>query len=112
MQVTGSKSLKSYRLSIRVFTGGFSLYTYNSSNGKPVEEESVEVNQEREEEPQQVLRKALERPRIMDYEYEEVEVMVCSSITRVPLDEFRREEYPSLYRLTFAKKKFSDEEIH
>ena len=112
MQVTGSKSLKSYRLSIRVFTGGFSLYTYNSSNGKLVEEESVEVNQEREEEPQQVLRKALERPRIMDYEYEDVEVMVCSSITRVPLDEFRREEYPSLYRLTFAKKKFSDEEIH
>ena len=76
MQVTGSKSLKSYRLSIRVFTGGFSLYTYNSSNGKLVEEESIEVNGETEEEPQQVLRKALERPRIMDYEYEEVEVMV------------------------------------
>ena len=110
MQVTGSKSLKSYRLSIRVFTDGFSLYTYNLSNGKLLEEESVAVNQE--EEPHESLRKALERPRIMDYEYDEVEVMVCSSITRVPLDEFRREEYPSLYRLTFSKNRFRDDEIH
>jgi len=110
MQVTGNKSLKSYRLSIRVFTDGFSLYIYDSTNGKLLEEETITTNQD--EEPQISLKKALERPRIMDYEYGEVEVMVCSSITRVPLDEFRREEYPSLYRLAFSKNKYSDEEIH
>ncbi len=110
MQATGNKTLKSYRLSIRVFTGGFSLYIYNSTNGKLIEEDTITLNPD--EELQISLKKALERPRIMDYDYEEVEVMVCSCITRVPLDEFRREEYPALYRLAFSKNKFRDEEIH
>lgn len=101
MRVTGNKKLNTYRLSIRVSTDGFSLYIYKEGDSKPFEKQHVPVNPG--EHPHIALERALTRERLMELQYEEVEMIADSPTTRIPLEEFQREEMETIYQLTFPQ---------
>ena len=100
MPVTGSKSLLNYSLSIRLCADGFSFLVSSAGSGQRLFEENV-VCQEGEA-LQAALERGLELPRIKGREYEHVVLYSMSPSTRLPLDEFRREDMLAVYRLTFA----------
>ncbi len=108
MPGTGNNSFTKYRLSIRVFTDGFSLYIYNASGGLLQQEDYVGHDNENLE---KVLQLHLTKPRIMEYEYDSVEFLAGTPTTYIPLDEFRREEMTALYRMTFSTKATDDSDI-
>ena len=60
----------------------------------------------------QLLEKTLRRPRLMEYAFQSVELLVLSPSTCVPLEYFRREEVFPLYNLTFPSLKVSRNEVH
>ncbi len=101
MRVTGSKKLSTYRLSIRVSADGFSLYIYKEGESKPAEQQRVPLPDG--ELPHTVLERALTRERLMELQYDTVEMVVDSPTTRIPLEEFQREDIEALYRLTFPE---------
>jgi len=109
MQVTGNNSLNTYRLSIRVFTDGFSLFTYTNTQTKPFSEEFFPVADQTQLPAQ--LEAILSRPHITGHIYEKVEVLACTPTTHIPLDEFRREEMVPLYRLTFSNMECASEDV-
>lgn len=101
MRVTGNKKINTYRLSIRVSTDGFSLYIYKEGENKPFERQQVTVSPG--EQPHAVLERALTRERLMELQYDEVEMIVDAPTTRVPLEEFQREETDTIFLLTFPR---------
>ena len=101
MRVTGNKRINTYRLSIRVSTDGFSLYIYKEGDSKPVEKQQVLVSPG--ELPHIALERALTRERLMELQYDEVEMIVDSPTTRIPLEEFQREETETIYCLTYPR---------
>lgn len=108
MLVTGNNPSTAYRLSIRVFTGGFSLSTYQGDAEKPLEQEVVTA------EPTEMaaqLTAALSRPRFTNYSYSEVQLIICEASTRIPLEEFRRDEIAAIYRLTFTSSPYHEGDI-
>ena len=110
MQVTGSNLHNTYRLSIRLFSDGFSLSILYISDNSLVQKEDVTADGRTP--LYQLLEKALRRPRLMEYTFQEVELLVLSPSTCVPLDYFRREEVFPLYNLTFPSLKVSKAEVH
>ena len=110
MQVTGSNLHNTYRLSIRLFSDGFSLSILDISDNSLVQKEDVTADGRTP--LYQLLEKALRRPRLMEYTFQEVELLVLSPSTCVPLDYFRREEVFPLYNLTFPSLKVSKAEVH
>lgn len=100
MQVTGNKSLLNYSLSIRLCTDGFSFLVYSLGSGQLLLQENLRCQ------PDESMAEALERglllPRVNGRHYERVVLYSTSPSTRVPLDEFRREDMVAVYRLTFA----------
>ena len=90
MQVTGSNLLNTYRLSIRLFSDGFSLSILYTSDNSLVQKEDVTADGSTP--LYQLLEKTLQRPRFMEYSFQSVELLVLSPSTCVPLDYFRREE--------------------
>lgn len=109
MQATGNNSLYQYRMSIRVLADGFSLYIYNVKDGSLLQQENYLVPMGHD--MADVLVKALDRPRMMDYRYAQVELSTDTPTTYIPLEEFRREDIGALYRATFSGKKVADEDI-
>ncbi len=100
MPVTGNKSLLNYSLSIRHCTDGFSFLVYSTGSGQLLLQESLRCN---EGEPMaDALERGLQLPRVCGRQYERVTLFSLSPSTRVPLDEFRREDMLAVYRLTFA----------
>ncbi|MCR5535449.1 MAG: DUF3822 family protein [Bacteroidaceae bacterium] len=99
-----------YRLSIRLFSDGFSLSILYISDNSLVQKEDVTADGRTP--LYQLLEKALRRPRLMEYTFQEVELLVLSPSTCVPLDYFRREEVFPLYNLTFPSLKVSKAEVH
>ena len=110
MQVTGSNLHNTYRLSIRLFSDGFSLSILYISDNSLVQKEDVTADGRTP--LYQLLEKALRRPRLMEYTFQEVELLVLSPSTCVPVDYFRREEVFPLYNLTFPSLKVSKAEVH
>ena len=100
MPVTGNKSLLNYSLSIRLCTDGFSFLVHSLGSGQLLLQESVHCTQE--ENLAEALERGLELPRVRGRQYERVILYSTSPSTRVPLDEFRREDMLAVYRLTFA----------
>lgn len=99
MLVTGSKSLNNYRLSIRVFAGGFSFSVVNLFDGKEMRAWQASFIDEKD--AVNVLTYALQQPSVTDYEYSDTELVFVSPATVVPLDSFHREEISTLYHLNF-----------
>lgn len=110
MQVTGSNLHNTYRLSIRLFSDGFSFSVLYASDNSLVQKEDVTADGSTP--LYQLLEKALRRPRLAEYEFRSVELLVLSPSTCVPLEYFRREEVFPLYNLTFPSLKVSRNEVH
>lgn len=109
MRVTGNKKINTYRLSIRVLADGFSLYIYKVGESKPSEHQHVPIAEG--ESPHSTLERALTRERLTELQYEEVEMVVDAPATRIPLEEFQREEMKALYQLTFPQTKTAQVKI-
>lgn len=103
MRVTGNKRINTYRLSIRVSTDGFSLYIYKEGDSKPFEKQQVPVSPG--DYPHIALERALTRERLMELQYDEVEMIVDAPTTRIPLEEFQREETEAIFYLTYPRLK-------
>lgn len=110
MQVTGSNLLNTYRLSIRLFSDGFSLSILYTADNSLVQKEDVTANGSVP--LYQLLEKALKHPNLTKYTFQSVELLVLSPSTGVPLEYFRREEVFPLYNLTFPTLKVSKTEVH
>ena len=110
MQVTGSNLLHTYRLSIRLFSDGFSLSILYTADNSLVQKEDVTADGATP--LYQMLEKALKRPHLMEYTFQDVELLVLSPSTCVPLEHFRREEVFPLYNLTFPSLNVSKKEVH
>lgn len=110
MQVTGSNLHNTYRLSIRLFSDGFSLSILYTSDNSLVEKEDVTADGRTP--LYQLVEKALQRPRLTEYTFQSVELLVLSPSTCVPLEFFRREEVFPLYNITFPSLKVSKAEVH
>ena len=110
MQVTGSNLHNTYRLSIRLFSDGFSLSILYTSDNSLVQKEDITADGSAP--LYQLLEKALRQPRLTEYTFQSVELMVLSPSTCVPLEYFRREEVFPLYNITFPSLKVSKDEVH
>ena len=110
MQVTGSNLHNTYRLSIRLFSDGFSLSILYTSDNSLVQKEDVTADGSTP--LYQLLEKSLQRPHLTEYTFQSVELLVLSPSTCVPLDYFRREEVFPLYNLTFPSLKVNKAEVH
>ncbi len=100
MPVTGNKSLLNYSLSIRHCTDGFSFLVYSIGSGQLLLQESLRCAEG--ETMAEALERGLMLPRVSGRQYERVTLFSTSPGTRVPLDEFRREDMLAVYRLTFT----------
>lgn len=100
MPVTGNNSLTRYRLSIRVHAGGFSFLVTDAVNNTEVSHEIFAVQQG--ETLLSLLQHVVNRPSLTEVQYQEVQLLMDTPSTRVPLEEFRRDEAQALYRLTFG----------
>ncbi len=109
MPVTGNKSLLNYSLSIRRCTDGFSFLVYSVGSGQLLLQESLRCNEG--ESMADALERGLQSPRVCGRQYERVTLFSISPSTRVPLDEFRREDMLAVYRLTFAGTTYRPEDM-
>lgn len=100
MPATGNNSLLSYSLSIRQCADGFSFFVYSASSGQLLMQDNVHCTED--ETLADALERGLNLGRIKGRRYERVTLLSSSPSTRVPLDEFRREDMLALYRLTFS----------
>ena len=89
-----------YSLSIRLCTDGFSFLVYSLGSGQLLLQESLPCAEG--ETLADALERGLQLPRIAGRHYERVVLYSTSPGTRVPLDEFRREDMLAVYRLTFV----------
>ena len=110
MPVTGSNLLNTYRLSIRLFSDGFSLSVLYAADNSLMQKEDVVADGSTP--LYQMLEKALRRPHLTEYNFLGVELLVLSPTTCVPLEYFRREEVFPLYNLTFPSLKVGKNEVH
>jgi hypothetical protein len=109
MPVTGNKSLLSYSLSIRLCTDGFSFLVHSLGSSQLLLQENLHCTQD--ETMAEALERGLQLPRVRGRQYERVILFSTSPSTRVPLDEFRREDMMAVYRLTFAGVSVRPEDI-
>ena len=100
MPATGNNSLLNYSLSIRQCADGFSFFVYSASSGQLLMQDNVHSTGE--ETLADALERGLNLSRIKGRRYERVTLLSSSPSTRVPLDEFRREDMLAVYRLTFS----------
>lgn len=100
MPATGNKSIISYRLSIRLCADGFSFLVNSNDSGQLLF--CVNVHQTEGESLAESLERGLQQPRIKGRVYERVILYSTLPSTRLPLDEFRREDMLAVYRMTFA----------
>ncbi len=100
MPVTGNKSLLNYSLSIRHCTDGFSFLVYSLGSSQLLLQENLRCAEG--ETMYEALERGLQLPRVCGRQYERVTLFSLSPSTRVPLDEFRREDMLAVYRLTFS----------
>lgn len=99
MLATGSKALTGYRLSIRFGADGFSFSVGNILDGSIVQTDHFPVLGTATAED--VLRKALLKPYLMDYRFQSVELVADTQTTIVPLEHFSKSDMLAFYRLCF-----------
>jgi len=105
MLATGSNSLANYRLSIRSGADGFSFSVGNTLDGSIVQTDFFPVS-----EPltaADVLRQALRKPYLMDYQFQGVELIADTQATIIPLEHFSKSDMLAFYRLCFPGQQVS-----
>lgn len=70
-------------------------------DGMVMREEDVFI--EPSDDPVDVVQHILQRPRLTHYQYTSVELLSDSPSTIVPLEQFQRDDVPSLYKLNFPQ---------
>ncbi len=99
MPVTGNKSLLNYSLSIRHHADGFSFYVQSTGSGNIILQEEIKLQDG--EEAHIALERGLSSKRIFGHSYERVNMLVATHSTRLPLDEFRRDDMLAVYRTAY-----------
>ena len=99
MLETGSNTLTSYRLSIRSEADGFSFSVGNTLDGSIVQTDHFPVPEPSA--ASDVLRQALRKPYLMDYQFQSVELIADTLSTIVPLEHFSKSDMVAFYRLCF-----------
>ena len=99
MLATGSNVLSSYRLSIRFGADGFSFSVGSTLDGSIVQTDHFPVSELTT--ATDVLRQALQKPYLMDYQFQSVELIADSPATLVPLEHFNKGDMLAFYRLCF-----------
>ena len=105
MLATGSNSLANYRLSIRSGADGFSFSVGNTLDGSIVQTDFFPVS-----EPltaADVLRQALRKPYLMDFQFQGVELIADTQATIIPLEHFSKSDMLAFYRLCFPGQQVS-----
>ena len=105
MLATGNKSLTGYRLSIRLSADGFSFSVLNTLDGSVVQIDRFPVSEQAV--PVDVLRQALQKPYLMDYRFQGVELVADTQTTIVPLEHFNKGDLLAFYRLSFPSQQAS-----
>ncbi len=101
MQVTGNKTGRSYSLSIRLRTDGFSFFVNNPSDLAFIQKEDYTVGEG--EEYANRLQQALQNSSLCSKSNAGVYVLTTMPDTRVPLEHFKKDEAEALFRLTFSQ---------
>ena len=99
MLATGSNTLTSYKLSIRSEADGFSFSVGSTLDGSIVQTDFFPVS-----EPSiaaEVLRGALKKPYLMDYQFQSTELIADTPATVIPLEHFSKGDMLAFYRLCF-----------
>ena len=99
MLATGSKSLTGFRLSIRSSADGFSFSLSSTLDGSVVQTDRFSVAEPAA--APDVLRQALQKPYLMDYRFQSVELVADTKSTIVPLEHFNKSDMLAFYRLCF-----------
>jgi len=99
MLATGNNSLTSYRLSICFGADGFSFSVGNLLDGSVVQTDHYPVSSPSA--TADVLRQALQKPYLMDYHFQTVELVADTQTTIVPLEHFNKSDMLAYYRLCF-----------
>ena len=99
MLATGSKSLTGFRLSIRSSADGFSFSVSSTLDGSVVQTDRFSVAEPAA--APDVLRQALQKPYLMDYRFQSVELVADTKSTIVPLEHFNKSDMLAFYRLCF-----------
>ena len=105
MLATGSNSLTGYRLSIRYCSDGFSFSVCSTLDGSIVQADRFPVSDAQASDD--VLRQALKKPYLMDYQFQSVELVADTQTTIVPLEHFSKSDMLAFYRLCFPKQQVS-----
>ena len=105
MLATGSNSLTGYRLSIRFGADGFSFSVGSTLDGSVVQTDRFPVSEPTA--AADVLRQALQKPYLMDYRFQSVELVTEGPSTIVPLEHFNKSDMLAFYRLCFPSQQAS-----
>ena len=99
MLATGSNTLSGYKLSIRSGADGFSFSVRSTLDGSVVQTDFFPVSESSS--VADVLREALRKPYLMDYQFQSVELIADTLATIVPLEHFSKGDMLAFYRLCF-----------
>lgn len=105
MLATGSKTLAGYRLSICSSADGFSFSVCSMLDGSVVQTDLYPVSQPSK--AGEVLQRALQKPYLMDYRFQAVELIHDTPSTTVPLEHFSKSDMLAFYRLCFPRQQAS-----
>lgn len=98
-----------YSLSIRQCTDGFSFFVHSIGSGQLLTFDHCRQTQG--ETIPETLQRLLTNQKLRGFDYERVCLFSSSVTTRLPLDEFRKEDIVALYRLAFAGENVKPEEV-
>lgn len=99
MPATGNKNYHPKSLSIRLHAGGFSFYVCDLQSSNLIRGEHFPLSAD--ESLSERLTKELNADAYFNNQIESVSVLVCGPSTRLPLDEFKRDEATAFYRHLF-----------
>ena len=105
MPATGSKPYHPLSLSIRLHADGFSFFVCDLQTSSLIRGEHFRRTDSLPLADQ--LLQELSRPDYFNRQIDQCFVLICTSSTHVPLEEFRRDEASALYAFTFANQPMS-----
>lgn len=109
MPATGNKPYHPLSLSIRIHADGFSFFVCDPQTSSLVRGEHFRCT---ESVPlAQQLMQELTRPDYFNRQIDQAYVLICSPSTRVPLEEFHRDEATAFYAFTFAQEDMSSSRV-
>ena len=109
MQATGNKSYHPLSLSIRLRADGFSFFVCDLQTSSLIRGEHFRLADSLSLAEQ--LTQELTRPDYFNRQIDQCFVLVCTPSTRVPLEEFHREEAAALYALAFNQEDAAEQRV-